>query len=57
MGKSKNKGKSSGPQQRTRTNPVTGEQETVNGTKAGKRRIKLPPGHPLRTHDRGSNKH
>lgn len=57
MGKSKNKGKSSGPQQRVRTNPVTGEQETVNGTKAGKRRIKLPPGHPLRTHDRGSNKH
>lgn len=51
MGKSKNKGKSSGGQQRTRTNPLTGEVETVNGTKAGKRRNRLPSGHPLRTHD------
>lgn len=51
MGKSKNKGKSSGPQQRTRRNPLTGEVETVSGTKAGKRRNRLPSNHPLRTHD------
>lgn len=51
MGKSKGKGKASGPQQRTRTNPLTGEVETVNGTKAGKRRTRLPSNHPLRTHD------
>lgn len=51
MGKSKGKSKSSGPQQRTRKNPLTGEVETVNGTKAGKRRTRLPSNHPLRTHD------
>lgn len=51
MGK-KNKGKgSSGPQQRTRTNPITREVETVSGTKAGRKRLRLPSGHPLRTHD------
>jgi hypothetical protein len=35
---------------RTRKNPLTGELETVPGTKAGKRRQYLPVGHPLRTH-------
>jgi hypothetical protein len=50
MGKKK---KSSGSQStgRTRKNPLTGEVETVSGTKAGKRRSYLPIGHPLRTHD------
>lgn len=50
MGKKK---KSSGTQTtgRTRTNPLTGEVETVSGTRAGKRRAYLPVGHPLRTHD------
>lgn len=51
MGKSKGKGKTSGGQQRVRVNPLTGAEETVNGTKAGKRRTRLPSGHPLRTHD------
>jgi len=46
----KNKSKSvSGT--RTRKNPITGEVETVSGTKAGKKRNRLPIGHPLRTHD------
>ncbi len=36
---------------RTRINPITKEVETVTGTKAGKRRLRLPMGHPLRTHD------
>jgi hypothetical protein len=36
---------------RTRLNPLTGEVETVPGTKAGKKRTRLPEGHPLRTHD------
>jgi len=50
MGKKK---KSSGSQStgRTRVNPLTGQVETVSGTKAGKRRSYLPVGHPLRTHD------
>jgi hypothetical protein len=51
MGKSKGKSKSSGPQQRIRINPLTGSEEVVNGTKAGKRRNRLPSNHPLRTHD------
>ena len=47
-----NNSKSSG---RTRINPVTKEVETVAGTKAGKKRNRLPVGHPQRTHDiRGS---
>lgn len=37
--------------QRTRINPKTKEVETVSGTKAGKKRTRLPSGHPLRTHD------
>ena len=36
---------------RTRINPITKEVETVTGTKAGKKRTRLPSGHPLRTHD------
>jgi hypothetical protein len=36
---------------RTRVNPKTKEVETVSGTKAGKKRTRLPMGHPLRTHD------
>lgn len=50
MGK-KNKKVSRGAQQRERLNPLTGQLETVPGTKAGKRRTRLPFGHPLRTHD------
>lgn len=41
---------------RIRTNPLTGETETVSGTKAGKRRQYLPVGHPLRTHDKGDKR-
>lgn len=50
MGKKK---KSSGDRsgQRTRINPLTGEAETVTGTRSGKKRQLLSPGHPLRTHD------
>lgn len=52
MGKKKKGGGSGkGAQQRERTNPLTKEVETVPGTKAGKRRQRLPFGHPLRTHD------
>jgi hypothetical protein len=36
---------------RIRVNPITGEEENVPGTKAGKRRTRLSFGHPLRTHD------
>ena len=43
-------GKSSG-QQRTRVNPITQKEETVTGTKAGKKRFRLSYGDPLRTHD------
>lgn len=50
MGK-KNKKVSRGAQQRERLNPLTGQVEIVPGTKAGKRRTRLPLGHPLRTHD------
>lgn len=50
MGKKK---KSSGQRagNRVRTNPLTGETETISGTRSGKKRQLLPPGHPLRTHD------
>jgi hypothetical protein len=50
MGKKK---KSSGDRSgsRTRINPLTGAVETVAGTRSGKKRQTLPPGHPLRTHD------
>lgn len=50
MGK-KNKSSSGGSQQRQRFNYITGQTEIVAGTKAGKRRTRLPYGHPLRTHD------
>lgn len=50
MGK-KNKKVSRGSQQRTRRSPLTGSTELVSGTKAGKKRQRLPLGHPLRTHD------
>lgn len=50
MGKSR-KGVTRGAQQRERINPITGETEIVPGTKAGKKRNRLPFGHPLRTHD------
>ena len=36
---------------RTRKNPLTGEVETIVGTRSGKKRQCLPVGHPLRTHD------
>jgi hypothetical protein len=49
--KKKGGGPGKGAQQRTRKHPITGEVETVTGTKAGKRRMRLPLGHPLRTHD------
>lgn len=51
MGKKKKKSSGSQSTGRTRVNPLTGETETVSGTKAGKRRSYLPIGHPLRTHD------
>lgn len=50
MGKSKKK-ITRGAQQRERLNPTTRAVEVVSGTKAGKRRARLPFGHPLRTHD------
>ena len=50
MGKKKKSTKRTGPQQRTRINPKTGVEETVPGTKAGKKRVRLPFGHELRTH-------
>lgn len=50
MGKKK---KSSGDRSgtRTRINPLTGQAETQGGTRSGKRKVHLPAGHPLRTHD------
>ncbi len=36
---------------RTRINPLTGQVETVTGTKAGKKRTRLPFDDKLRTHD------
>lgn len=51
MGKqAKSKGSGSG---RQRLNPLTGKVEQVGGTKAGRKRQRLAPGDPLRTHDRG----
>lgn len=50
MGKSKKKGGGGGGG-RSRINPQTGAMEHIAGTKAGKKRVMLPPGHPLRTHD------
>lgn len=50
MGKSK-KGNGGSGQGRERINPQTGQVESVSGTKAGKKRVTLPAGHPLRTHD------
>jgi len=50
MGK-KNKGSQSKGIGRTIVNPLTGLSEDRSGTKAGKNRQMLPPGHPLRTHD------
>ena len=51
MGKKK-KGSSNRQGSRTRLNPLSGDLETVSGTKAGKKRTRLPFGHPLRTHDK-----
>jgi hypothetical protein len=48
----KKKGSSARKSERTRLNPLTGKEELVSGTKAGKKRAMLPVGHPLRTHDR-----
>jgi hypothetical protein len=50
MGK-KNKKVSRGAQQRERWNYIEKKMETVPGTKAGRKRSRLPIGHPLRTHD------
>ena len=50
MGK-KNKGPNRGAQQRVRINPVTGKEETIAGTKAGKKRMRTSFGDPIRTHD------
>jgi len=55
MGKGK-KGSGARSNQRTRVNPLTGERETVTGTKAGKKRQTLPWGHPLRSHDSPARK-
>lgn len=45
--------KSSGThqQKRSRKNPLTGEVETIDGTKAGRGRMREAFGSPLRTHD------
>lgn len=52
MGKKKGGGGGAkSAQQRTRTNPITGEVETISGPKAGRKRQRLSLGHPLRTHD------
>jgi hypothetical protein len=51
MAKGKKGTQRSGAQTRTRLNPLTGELETVPGTKAGKKRTRLSVGDPLRTHD------
>lgn len=50
MGK-KNKKSSTGASGRTRINPLTGQAEQVAGTRSGRNKQLLPPGHPLRTHD------
>ena len=50
MGK-KNKSVNRGAQGRVRVNPLTGATESVSGTKAGRKRQRLPIGHELRTHD------
>lgn len=50
MGK-KNKKVARGAQQRLRYNYLEDKTEVVPGTKAGRRRTRLPVGHPLRTHD------
>lgn len=55
MGKGK-KGTSTRSGQRTRLNPLTGERETISGTKAGKKRMKESPSSPLRTHDRSTKR-
>ena len=47
----KKKGTSGRTSERTFVDPLTGKTETVAGTKAGKKRQMLPPGHPRRTHD------
>jgi hypothetical protein len=49
MGGKKGSGNRTG--QRTRINPITGQKETITGTKAGKKRTREQPGSPLRTHD------
>lgn len=50
MGKSKGKNKP-GANQRIRVNPITKQQETISGTKAGKKRVRTSLNDPLRTHD------
>lgn len=50
MGKSKGKIKP-GANQRFRINPITKQQETIPGTKAGKKRVRTSLNDPLRTHD------
>jgi hypothetical protein len=50
MAKSGDKSKSGG-NQRTRINPITKQQETIPGRKAGKKRVRTAPNDPLRTHD------
>lgn len=47
----KKKGSGDRSGNRIRVNPLTGESETVTGTRSGKKRALLPVGHPLRTHD------
>lgn len=48
---SKNKKVNRGAQQRVRVNPVTGKEETIPGTKAGRKRMRTSFGDPIRTHD------
>lgn len=50
MGKG-NKGSGNRTGVRKRINPLTGVQETIAGTKAGKKRTREALNSPLRTHD------
>lgn len=51
MTKEKKGSSSTRAAKRVRTLPSVGKPETVEGTKAGKKRQMLPFGHPDRTHD------
>jgi|LakMenE18May11ns_1017448.scaffolds.fasta_scaffold9881264_4 hypothetical protein len=51
MGKKKKSSGGGGSTGRVRINPITGQTETVPGTRSGRKRNRLQFGDPLRTHD------